>query len=128
MADSIGALDLQSVIYSALTTAIQNVSVYDDIPETADTPYIVIGEDSVGRIGCKTEDIDEIKVTVYVYSSYKGMKEVKELSCQVIEALKGIKLETSDVMLQYLRLESVEYRKEGDDMREAEIEAVFLAS
>ena len=120
--------ELQSVLYSVLTNALPNMPVYDDVPETADTPYVVIGEDHAINIGGKLEPIYEITASIYVFSTYKGMKEVKELSSQIVEALSEIDTEYSDGFIRYLRLESIEHRKEGEDMRTAEISMVFTVS
>ena len=56
------------------------------------------------------------------------MKEVKELSSTIIEALKNLKVDCETVYLQYLRLESIDYDKDSEDMRSAEITLVFLVS
>lgn len=119
---------LQTEIYSVLVQALPEVSIYDDVPETAETPFVVIGDDSVSDGGAKLCDVDEVSVRIFVFSSYKGMREVKELSSRVIEALKVMKLDCEDVYLQYLRFENIEYSKDTDDMRSAEITVVFLAS
>lgn len=119
---------LQAEIYTVLNQALPEVSIYDDVPETADTPYIVIGEDSVSDGGAKVCEVDEVTVTISVFSSYKGMKEVKELSSRIAEALKTIKVSGDNAYIQYLRLENIEHNKDSDDMRSAEIEVVFLVS
>lgn len=120
--------ELQSVLYAALTTALGDIPVYDDVPETADTPYVVIGEDHATNIGGKLEPIFEITVSIYVFSTYKGMKEVKELSSQIVDTLCEIDTEYSDKFVRYLRIENIEHRKEGEDMRTAEISMVFTVS
>lgn len=119
---------LQAEIYTVLNQALPEVSIYDDVPETADTSYIVIGEDSVSDGGAKVCEVDEVTVTISVFSSYKGMKEVKELSSRIAEALKTIKVSGDNAYIQYLRLENIEHNKDSDDMRSAEIEVVFLVS
>ena len=89
MSNSIGSDTLQGAIFSALSTALPDVPIYDEVPETADMPYIVIGKDSIDDNGTKLDDIYEISVEISIYSNYKGMKEVKEKSTEVIEALNG---------------------------------------
>lgn len=128
MGNSIGSETLQSVIFEALTAALPNVAVYDEVPETADTPYIVIGEDSIADSSTKTDGIYEISVDIYIYSSYKGMKEVKEKSDAVINALNGVYFENSDTVVQFLRIEDISHDKENDDMRSATLTVIFLAS
>lgn len=128
MSNSIGSDTLQGAIFSALSTALPDVPIYDEVPETADMPYIVIGKDSIDDNGTKLDDIYEISVEISIYSNYKGMKEVKEKSTKVIEALDGFYFEDSDSVFQILRIDDINHDKENDDMRSATITVVFLAS
>lgn len=128
MSNSIGSDTLQGAIFSALSTALSDVPIYDEVPETADMPYIVIGKDSIDDNGTKLDDIYEISVEISIYSNYKGMKEVKEKSTKVIEALDGFYFEDSDSVFQFLRIDDISHDKENDDMRSATITVVFLAS
>lgn len=123
-----GSSELQSVLYSVLTTALPDIPVYDYVPETADEPYIVIGEDYKTNIGGKTDPIYEITVSISVFSGYRGMKEVKELSSSILNAVSAIDTEYSGMFLRFLRLENVEHKKEGEEMRTAELSIVFTAS
>lgn len=120
--------ELQSVLYSVLTTALPDIPVYDYVPETADEPYIVIGEDYKTNIGGKTDLIYEITVSISVFSGYRGMKEVKEISSSILNAVSAIDTEYSGLFLRFLRLENVEHKKEGEEMRTAELSIVFTAS
>jgi hypothetical protein len=125
---TLGSSELQTVLYSVLTSALPNTPVYDYVPETADTPYVVIGEDDITNIGGKLEPIYEITVSISVFSSYNGMKEVKELSSDIIDAVREIDTVNSDLYLRYLRLENIEHSKISDDMRKAELLVVFTVS
>ncbi len=128
MSNSIGSDALQGAIFSALSTALPDVPIYDEVPETADMPYIVIGKDSIDDNGTKLDDIYEISVEISIYSNYKGMKEVKEKSTKAIEALDCFYFEDSDSVFQILRIDDISHDKENDDMRSATITVVFLAS
>lgn len=125
---TLSSSELQTVLYSVLSNALPNTPIYDDVPETADTPYVVIGEDHATNIGSKQEPIYETTVSIYVFSTYKGMKEVQELSAEIINVIRRIDTENSDTFIRYLRLENTEHRNEGEDMRTAEISAVFTVS
>ena len=61
--------------------------VFDSVSESTSLPYVVIGEDTVVPFGTKLEDGEEITHTLYVYSSYNGRKEVKELMSLVLESI-----------------------------------------
>lgn len=81
---------LQVSIFNRLkkdTALTARAKVYDSVSESAAMPYVVIGEDTVVPFGTKLEDGEEITHTLYVYSSYSGRKEVKELMSLVLEAL-----------------------------------------
>ena len=81
---------LQVSIFNRLnkdTTLNKKAKVYDSVSESAAMPYVVVGEDTVVPFGTKLEDGEEITHTLYVYSSYNGRKEVKELMSLVLEAI-----------------------------------------
>ena len=56
------------------------------------------------------------------------MKEVKEISSSILNAVSAIDTEYSGLFLRFLRLENVEHKKEGEEMRTAELSIVFTAS
>lgn len=128
MSNTIGSTDVQTEIYSSLKSALPSMAIYDYVPETATLPYIVIGEDVTKDQSGKIESLYEVTATVSIYSNYKGMKEAKNTADTVINALEALNKESSNSRVRFLRLESVEHRKESDDLRQSEITAVFVAS
>lgn len=128
MSNTIGSTDVQTEIYSSLKSALPSMAIYDYVPETATLPYIVIGEDATEDQSGKIESLYEVTATVSIYSNYKGMKEAKNTADTVINALEALNKESSNSRVRFLRLESVEHRKESDDLRQSEITAVFVAS
>lgn len=71
--------DLQKAIFDALDTAHASIEVFDDVPDQREPPYVIIGEmtevpfdtdDSVGR---------ECTMVIHSWSTYRGMKELKDM-------------------------------------------------
>ena len=62
-------------------------SIYDDHPENAKFPYVIMGE-ITARAWCdKFEDGMEVYSTIHVWSRYRGRKEVDEMSDAILQAL-----------------------------------------
>lgn len=80
------AQELQKAIYQALSE-IESVDVFDEIPDNANFPYIVIGDDTVNDDSTKTEYGYDVTAAVHVFSRYEGYKELKEIMGSVIRAL-----------------------------------------
>lgn len=118
----LGAEALQTVVYEALSTI---GTVYDDVPETADMPYIRIGRDSFSSDGSKTHEACWATVTIDAYSDYNGLKEVKELSGAISEALSGINTVINGFSIRYSDVESVDYEEEEDGIRHASMTVTF---
>lgn len=79
---SIGQFALQTAIYGVLSgdsqlTSALNSSVYDDVPEAEDFPFVQIGADNA--LDYSTKDLigSETVVNIDVWSRYRGSKEAK---------------------------------------------------
>lgn len=79
---------LQEAIYTRLSgdatlVTTLGAAVYDDPPDSAAFPYVVIGDvtegpnDTMGRTG------RDMTVTVHTWSQYEGMKQVKQIQNRV---------------------------------------------
>lgn len=74
--------------YSALTTALGGSKVYDHIPQGADAPYVVIGEDTLSDWDTKSTAGWECTVTIHAWDFEKaGRKSVKAILGHVYDAL-----------------------------------------
>lgn len=96
--------EIQRAIFSALS-ALQ-VSVYDDVPQGASFPYVVIGEDD--SIPFDTDDSTgfDTELTIHIWSRYSGMKEVKDIMSGIYSILNRLELSVSgahvvDCIFQY---------------------------
>ncbi len=83
---------LQSAIYTRLTgyaplTALIS-GVYDNVPDNAQPPYVVIGDDTCIDWSTQTENGWETTVTIHVWDFEKsGRKSVKAIMSTIYDAL-----------------------------------------
>lgn len=84
MADA--SWQVQKAIYAKLKAAL-SVSVYDDVPTNAQSPYVTIGDDTASDDSTKTDDRQQISLTIHAWSEKAGRKEVKELGAEIYAAL-----------------------------------------
>lgn len=85
-------LPLQKAIFDRLTAQLAPTPVYDDVPEEATFPYVVIGDDQGTAWYTKTFGGREVATTIHVWSQYRGEKEAKEIMDKVVTALTNITL------------------------------------
>jgi len=79
-------LEIQKAIYSALDSAL-SINVYDNVPDNAAAPYVVIGDDTVAEFDTDGERGFEATVTIHTWSTYRGRSQVKEIMSAVYNAL-----------------------------------------
>lgn len=84
---SLVSWNLQQALYARLSAALAPVLVYDDAPTTAPFPYVTLGEQTSTGGGDKTQDAEELTVTLHAWSRKAGRKEVKDLLARVYDAL-----------------------------------------
>ena len=78
--------ELQKAIYTKLDAAL-SVPVYDDVPQGASYPYVVIGEDATIEWDTDTEIGSESTLTIHTWSRAAGRKQTKELQEAIYTAL-----------------------------------------
>ena len=79
----------QGAIYEKLTSL--GYSVYDEVPENAKFPYVVIGDIEFQEAQLHFEDILDVSVNLLIWSIWEGKKEVNDISSNIINSF--IKLE-----------------------------------
>jgi len=67
--------------------ALTGYTVYDENPQNAAFPYVVMGEMTGKGWRDKLEDGMEVYSTIHVWSQYHGRKEVDEMSDKILQAL-----------------------------------------
>jgi hypothetical protein len=70
-------------------------TVYDDLPQQAEFPYVVMGEMIANDWSDKFEPGQEVFSTKHIWSRYKGKKEVVEMSDAILQALTKSALDLS---------------------------------
>lgn len=94
----------QKAIYEALTANADIVSnsipVYDAVPQSRSAknnqyPYITIGEDNHNSIDTDTENINQVSITVHVWSRQRGRAETKTIQGYIYNALHRARLQQS---------------------------------
>jgi hypothetical protein len=78
-------VSIQAAIYQALSTL--SYPVYDDVPQNAEFPYIVIGDDTSIPFDDDCNVGAESTITIHVWSTYPGRKEVKQIMDSVYNRL-----------------------------------------
>ncbi|MEG0381034.1 MAG: DUF3168 domain-containing protein, partial [Kurthia sp.] len=62
--------------------------IYDYVTESTVYPYIVIGEPTVDDFSVKVDDVKDYKITLHIWSNYKGNSEAYKILSAVYEAFK----------------------------------------
>ena len=62
-------------------------TVYDDMPEGAAYPYVVMGEMTARDWSDKFEPGQEVYSTIHIWSQYKGRKEAADMADGILQAL-----------------------------------------
>lgn len=79
-------LSLQKAIYDRLKASLP-CPVYDEVPDGAAMPYVVLGEDTAVDWSTKPAPGMEVTHTLHVWSDYQGMAEAKQIIDLTIQAL-----------------------------------------
>lgn len=72
----------QGAIYEKLASL--GYSVYDEVPENAKFPYIVIGDIEFQEAQVHFEDTLDVSVNLLIWSIWEGKKEVNDISSNII--------------------------------------------
>lgn len=112
---------LQQAIYTKLYQQVSdgdgiNASVYDDVPEGAAHPYIVIGEETTSDNGTKDKDGMEHTLTLHTWSQYRGRKQIKELMQSVYDLLHNTDITISGATVANVRQEFSTTLSENDGL------------
>lgn len=74
---------IQAAIYTALTGESGMADVYDEVPETADYPYIVIGEAFTTPDNSHDRKAWRTVVTLHVWSDQQGFSEANGIAADI---------------------------------------------
>ena len=79
----------QKAIYEELVKL--GYSVYDEVPEDAKFPYVVIGDIDFSEGQNNFNDLLDINLNILVWSLWEGKKEVNDISSNIINAFTDLK-------------------------------------
>ena len=82
--------DLQQAIYTRLKESMgpsSAVGLYDHVPQDAEPPYIVVGEDVTTPDDTDDSLGSQHALTIHTWSSYRGQSEVKGVQQAIYTAL-----------------------------------------
>jgi hypothetical protein len=94
--------DLQKAAYqalkadSALTSLLGASWLYDNVPQNADFPYVVIDQMRLNDWSTGTERGSEHILMLHIWSRYRGKREVYEISDAIRETLDDAELTLDD--------------------------------
>lgn len=114
--------DLQKAAYAVLkadamlTALLGSDWLYDDVPQTAPFPYVVIEQMRVNDWSTSTERGSEHILMLHIWSRYKGKREAFEIADAVREALDDAELTLDDNRLISLMHQYSDLRR-GDDRK-----------
>ncbi len=115
---SIGQFPLQQAIFSALNvsavTSNLSCGVFDDVPQSASYPYIVLGEETAVDFSVKDIQGGDFTVNIHVWSQYKGSKETKQIMDKIHDLLHNINLTVTGFNLINLRFEFSDIMRDPD--------------
>ena len=112
------ALAVQRAVYRTLTEDAELQSlvsgVFDDVPEGTEFPYVVVGESTLLPDNYLTGFGREVRVTLHVWSRYRGFAEALEIADRVCQLLDHQPLEVDGWDHIATRLELVETLHDPD--------------
>lgn len=105
-------IELQTAIVSRLTGdeyLMDIVSgIYDDVPQDAESPYVVVGEASETAMNTFNRKGRESTLTIHIYSEYEGFKEGLRILERLTELLDGEPLTLATQHLVHLIFDNVQ--------------------
>jgi hypothetical protein len=111
---------LQRAAYQALTGdaplvgLLGGARVYDDVPPGAALPYVVLAPASDRDWSTGTDTGREVTLTVHVWSTARGHREVQEIMARLIVVLEGPAVVVDGFRLVNLRYDTSALRRDGD--------------
>lgn len=77
--------EIQKAVFAKLSAL--SYPVYDDVPDNAAAPYVVIGDDTLIEFDSDGISGFEATVTIHTWSTYRGKKQIKEMQGAIYDLL-----------------------------------------
>lgn len=101
-------------IQALLKEGTKEVRVYDDVPESAVTPYVIIGDDEESNIGGECLPGSTHTIALTVVSANVGFKLCKLVAAALCDALDGADVQISGFEKNSLFLRAISHRRHPD--------------
>lgn len=105
-------IELQTAIVARLTgdEYLMGIvsGVYDDVPQDAESPYVVVGEASEAAMNTFNRKGRESTLTIHIYSEYEGFKEGLRILERLTDLLDGEPLTLATQQLIHLIFDNVQ--------------------
>lgn len=79
-------LEIQKAVFTRLNNVL-SIPVYDNVPDNAQAPYVVVGDDTLVEFDSDGASGFEATVTIHSWSVYRGRTEVKNIMGLIYDAL-----------------------------------------
>lgn len=108
------ALALQKAIFAKLGSAL-SVTVYDAVPQDSDYPYVTYNDTNVNNDDFLTERMDQLSISLNVWSRTLGQEEVLRIMGDIDDALHRARLSLDTGSLVSLRVTAKRTNREDDN-------------
>lgn len=90
-------LDAENILRKAIFDTLKTkYTTFEDVPDDASLPYVVIGQSSKIDDSTKTTSRMCVSLNLHVFSDYQGFHEVAEIVDDIIEMFDKTRLESED--------------------------------
>ena len=79
----------QGAIYEELSKL--GYEVYDEVPENAKFPYVVIGDIEFNEAQTHFDDLLDISLNILIWSIWEGKKEVNDICSNIINSFSNLR-------------------------------------
>ncbi|KAB2885932.1 MAG: DUF3168 domain-containing protein [Pseudorhodoplanes sp.] len=117
---SSAAASLRAAIHDALSvdgalvSLLGGAKIYDEVPRTADFPYVALGESRISDYAAGGEPGEEHQMTLHAYSRQGGHREAHLIAGALLQALDDAPLSLDGHQLVNLRFSVADIRREAD--------------
>lgn len=98
---------VQKAMIANLQKYLPELAVYDFVPQSANLPYVTIGNMVTNDISTKTEDRYKVDMQINIWSNYHGKYQVNHIAQQIINVLQNQETAELDLTADNFKLEAI---------------------
>lgn len=99
---------------AAVTAAVGDARIFDDVPRGANYPYIVVADMAARDYSSDETDAEEHGIRLHIWSRAKGSREAESIAVAIRDALHDVALALDGCTLVNLRWQSFDVAREAD--------------